>query len=197
MTVGLFDLPPIDASPIVTFVCTGNICRSAFAEKALIHALAHGGNPWGLTATSAGTQGLDAHPMDAPVAQLARERGYSESHVSQRVDEAVIATNGLFLAMTAEHAAALLRWDPAATHRVYTLAEFARCVEQAAPRPGAGADSLGGLLTQLRSVRTGAARHDEDIEDPFRKSADVHARVAEIIDRHIATIAPALSAQLA
>lgn len=195
--MGLFDLPAIDAAPTVTFVCTGNICRSAYAEKALRHALVHGGNPWGLTVTSAGTRGLDAHPMDEPVVALARARGYDTDHVSRRVDVTVVDDDGLFLAMTAEHAAAVLEWDPAATHRVYTLAEFARCIGQADPRDLAGARSLGDLLTRLRTVRTRVRASDEDIADPYRQSADVHAEVAAIIDRHIAAVAPALSARLA
>ena len=56
----------------VLFVCTANICRSAFAERWAGHLL---GGDTSVGVASAGTHGYVDAPMDPPMAEELQARG--------------------------------------------------------------------------------------------------------------------------
>jgi protein-tyrosine-phosphatase len=84
----------------ILFVCTGNICRSPFAE-----AVARGA---GLDVESAGLAAYEgAEPTDDAVA-VARELGYDlSSHRARPVTEEMLERADVVVGMTAEHVSAL------------------------------------------------------------------------------------------
>lgn len=72
----------------VTFVCSGNICRSPMAEKMFAHQVAQRGLAEVVRVSSAGTGGwhAGAGADDRAVAVL-RERGYPAEHRAAQVSE--------------------------------------------------------------------------------------------------------------
>jgi protein-tyrosine phosphatase len=119
----------------VTFVCTGNICRSPLAEWVLRHHLAAAGlGPDAVVVDSSGTggwhEGSDADPRSTAEA---RRAGYAAGHVARRFRAAWFADYDLVVALDRGHHRDLLRLAPdeAARAKVRLLREF---------DPAAGAD---------------------------------------------------------
>lgn len=71
----------------VTFVCSGNICRSPMAEKMFAHQLAQRGLSDTVRVSSAGTGGwhIGAGADDRAV-QVLRQGGYPTAHSAAKVD---------------------------------------------------------------------------------------------------------------
>ncbi|PIB73734.1 low molecular weight protein-tyrosine-phosphatase [Mycolicibacterium brumae] len=72
----------------VTFICTGNICRSPMAEKMFAHQLAERGLADRVRVTSAGTDGWHvgegAHPRTVKVLT---DNGYPTAHRAAQMDD--------------------------------------------------------------------------------------------------------------
>lgn len=116
----------------VTFVCTGNICRSPIAEKVFAHEVERAGLADRVRVTSAGTG--DWHVGDAAdprAAALLTEHGYRDMHVARQVDDELLAAD-LIVALDDGHLRALRRIAPD-PERVRLLRSF----DPDAP-PGAG-----------------------------------------------------------
>ena len=70
----------------VTFVCTGNICRSPMAEKMFAHQIDQRGLSPLVRVTSAGTEGWHAGSgADTRAVRVLRERGYPTRHRAAHV----------------------------------------------------------------------------------------------------------------
>src|SRR5690242_16939564 len=78
-------------------------------------------------AGSAGIRALTGHAMDAPSATVLRELGGDPTgHVAVQLTPALVDGAALILTATSEHRADILREQPGAMRRTYTLREFAR-----------------------------------------------------------------------
>ena len=152
----------------VLFVCTGNICRSAAAER-LFATMAP--PQWGIQVSSAGTAALVDYGIDGPTAWALGELGVDASgHRARRLQPPMVEASDLVLAATVEHRAAIVRGTPLAFRRVFTVNEFAR-LAAGLPRLIEGGDEA--LRERVRQV---AARRGlveappegaDDIADPF------------------------------
>ncbi|BBZ29205.1 protein-tyrosine-phosphatase [Mycolicibacterium madagascariense] len=72
----------------VTFVCSGNICRSPMAEKMLAHQLTERGLADAVRVTSAGTGGWHVgEPTHELAARVLREHGYPTAHSASLLDD--------------------------------------------------------------------------------------------------------------
>lgn len=72
----------------VTFVCTGNICRSPMAEKMFAHQLAERGLTDAVRVSSAGTGGWHAGDgADSRAVRVLRDRGYPTAHRAAQLDD--------------------------------------------------------------------------------------------------------------
>jgi protein-tyrosine phosphatase len=70
----------------VTFVCSGNICRSPMAEKMFAHQIAERGLSEAVRVTSAGTGGWHAGAgADDRAVRVLAERGYPSRHSAAQV----------------------------------------------------------------------------------------------------------------
>ena len=100
----------------VLFVCHGNICRSAMAERVAIAAFADAGidaEIW-----SAGVSDEEhGNPMDFRAQRLMKKRGYSfAGHRAHQVSRAEIDRADLVLAFEPYHIRSMLRIAPDATN---------------------------------------------------------------------------------
>jgi protein-tyrosine phosphatase len=87
----------------VTFVCTGNICRSPMAEKMFAHQIAERGLGDAVRVTSAGTG--DWHVgsgADVRAARVLRDHGYPADHRAAQVDDDHMAAD-LVVALGRNH----------------------------------------------------------------------------------------------
>ena len=77
-----------DAPLHVTFICSGNICRSPMAEKMFAHQLSERGLAGAVRVTSAGTGGWHAgEPADRRASHVLRAHGYPSTHRAAQVDD--------------------------------------------------------------------------------------------------------------
>ena len=86
----------------ILFVCTGNICRSPYAEKVFQRAL-DGRFVEGAVVLSAGFLAAGRSSPE-PAVRIASERGLSlDDHRSRQIDAAMLAEAGLVVVMETEH----------------------------------------------------------------------------------------------
>jgi protein-tyrosine phosphatase len=181
----------------VLVVCTGNICRSPVAERLLHAQLEAAGIP--ARVVSAGTQSMVGHDMTPEAAQLAQHYGAdSFGHRSQQLTEQLIADADLVLTATREHRSTVVSLHPRASRYTYTLNQLARLlpavssVALVVTPQGDPATALRALLTEVAATRGFSPPppypDDDDIEDPYRQSAEVYARVGNIINTTVTTI---------
>ncbi|RAV16277.1 protein tyrosine phosphatase [Mycolicibacterium sp. GF69] len=71
----------------VTFICSGNICRSPMAEKMFAHQISERGLGQAVRVSSAGTGGWHAgEPADRRASHVLREHGYPTAHRAAQID---------------------------------------------------------------------------------------------------------------
>lgn len=86
----------------VLFLCTGNICRSPYAEKAFARR-AEAGGPAGIQVTSAGFLAADRRSPEEAVLVASRRAIQLEGHRSRTVDARMLAGADLVVAMERQH----------------------------------------------------------------------------------------------
>jgi protein-tyrosine phosphatase len=175
--------------PLVTFLCTGNICRSPLAEKVLRQRLTEAGI-MDVSVGSVGLRAVSGSGMDVLPAQIAARSGADPQHVARQADDELIRASTLVLTMTRQQRADLVREFPFALKRTFTLSEFVRIVEET---PILGLDGtnrrqLFDTVVEAGHQRSSVALTDgDDIEDPYRRSVETHervgARIVELVDR--------------
>ncbi|WP_022878266.1 protein-tyrosine-phosphatase [Microbacterium sp. B19] len=185
-------------------VCTGNVCRSPFAEVDLERYL----KDLDVRVTSAGTGALVGEPVPEPGQRLAREMGIDLSeHRGRQMLESDVQEAGLILALTREHRKAVVSTSPAALRRTFTLREFARIADHFAAEAGttpagdensSDEDRLTSLVAFSARVRgtipPPAENEDLDITDPFRQPDSVYRESYDAISRAVESIARFLTA---
>lgn len=164
----------------VLFVCTANICRSAFAE---VYATSRGAAD--LEFRSAGTWGHPAEAIDPPMARRLAERGLdAASFRSHAVTADDLAWADVVLTMQESHREFLLDDHPAALTKVFTLGHF---VDRAAESNLRGRD----LLADLARHR-GGVHPDQDVRDPYGRGDSAAGTTADrlvgLVDATIAAL---------
>ncbi|WP_237222247.1 hypothetical protein [Rothia nasimurium] len=166
------------------FVCTGNICRSAFAE-AYLQRLFNG-----VAAVNSGGTGVNqALAPTEEIKTLAARQGLSlDEHTPRFIEGEELKAHDIVLTATVAHRAQVLAEAPTLLNRVFTIKEFAQLlphidveeIQQADPSKWWRAAAR--KASQLRS-RVNAPGNDLDIVDPFKKDMDVYiASTQEIMD---------------
>jgi protein-tyrosine phosphatase len=137
----------------VTFVCTGNICRSPMAEKMFAHQIAERGLAGVVRVTSAGTGGWHAGSgADERAVRVLRDRGYPTGHRAAQVDDGHLSAD-MVVALDRNHV------------RVLT---------------GLGVDPA--RLRMLRSFDPRSGAHASDVEDPYYGDHADFVETFEVID---------------
>ncbi|MBB4855614.1 protein-tyrosine phosphatase [Mycobacteroides chelonae] len=137
----------------VTFVCTGNICRSPIAEKMLAHQLSERGLADRVRVTSAGTGDWHAgQPADERAASVLAAYGYPTDHRAAQVDDDHLSAD-LIIALARNHSRMLLHL---------------------------GADPE--RVRLLRSFDPRASRAAMDVEDPYYGTREDFVDVLSVIE---------------
>jgi protein-tyrosine phosphatase len=165
-------------------VCTGNICRSAAADRLLSAWSLRRGQP--VAVRSAGTHARSGRPIHPLTEQaLQRYRVPADGFTSRRLDQDDVDWADLVLTMTAEHRDAVVALNPRGMAKVFTLLEAA-ALSDALRRDEVPVDGRAPVAEVLRSARTRYRRRrgpDVDIVDPIEGSAQLHADVvAQVVD---------------
>jgi protein-tyrosine phosphatase len=140
----------------VTFVCTGNICRSPMAEHVLRGWLGREGLGARVEVDSSGTGGWHVgDPADHRTVRVLRQHGYTSAHRARRFRQEWFDSYDLILAMDTGH--------------LRQLRQLAR-----GPQDGA-------KLRLLRSYDPAAGTR-LDVPDPYYGGGAEFARVLELIE---------------
>ncbi|WP_084356888.1 low molecular weight protein-tyrosine-phosphatase [Mycolicibacterium wolinskyi] len=137
----------------VTFVCSGNICRSPMAEKMFAHQISERGLADAVRVTSAGTGSWHAGDgADARACLVLTEHGYPSGHRAAQVDDDHLSAD-LVVALGRNHA------------RI--LADLGVQPER---------------LRMLRSFDPRSGAHTPDVEDPYYGTRDDFEAVFTVIE---------------
>ncbi len=174
-------IPPLH----VLFVCTANICRSAYSD---VRAQSMLGDKHSVSFASAGTWGFDAAPMDAEMANQALARGLDASTFrSRRLDRAMVEGADLILTASSEHRAFILEDWPGALRKTFTLGQFAKALN------AVDAHLHGRDLIEAVRARRVPPGPELDIPDPYRKGSAAAAACAQRIDDLLTQVVPRLA----
>lgn len=160
----------------VLFVCTANICRSAYADV-----VARGRAVEGLNFASAGTQALVGELIDPPMADLVAGRGDTSAHVARQLTRDLVTDADLILTMAADHRRWILDEWPTLGRKAFVIGHAARVMAQLPPEV-----TLEGLVDYLWSHRSSDA--GDDVADPYRRGPEAAATAAHQIDANLDVI---------
>lgn len=170
------------------FVCTGNICRSPFAERFTQH-WAQVNGAVDLSASSAGTRAVVGGAMEPHAARMLTQfGGTAAGFAGQQLTARHVNAAQIVLTMTQSHRDYVLKLAPAAMLRTFTLTEAARICEKT-------------QILAVRDIATARTRVPSaidapDIEDPYRKPYEVFDRVCRQIAAELDIVLGALRATL-
>ncbi|ABM14413.1 MULTISPECIES: low molecular weight protein-tyrosine-phosphatase [Mycolicibacterium] len=137
----------------VTFICSGNICRSPMAEKMFAHQIGERGLAHVVRVTSAGTgHWHEGEPADRRAGHVLRAHGYPSSHRATQINDDHLAAD-LVVALGRNHQRML--------QHMGVPAERLRMLRSFDPRSGA---------------------HVLDVEDPYYGTHDDFEDVFTVID---------------
>ncbi|MCS5713733.1 low molecular weight phosphatase family protein [Herbiconiux sp. CPCC 205716] len=198
MLEDLFGRPAApEGSPLILFVCTGNICRSPLAEKLLRERLEQFDPTNRIEVASAGLHAVVGAPMEPEPAAIGERHGGVMAHEARQLTAAIARRASVILTMTKAQRAELSQEFPFALKRTFTLVEFVRLLaevpDKVAPPSAQNGRTLFDTSLDASRYRGSVVAHPtDDIEDPYRRSAETHERVGE----RIVTLADELAAQL-
>lgn len=186
-------------------VCTGNICRSPYAQLLLAHRLDEV-RPGVFDVSSVGTGALVDQGVDPGSATLLEARGVAhDTFAARQITEQLLQDVDLVLPLTVEHRKTVLSYAPRLLKRTYTLKELARLIESAGHRRP-WSERLEGTATPeerwaaipqhlaRERGRTHVEPGADDVADPYRQSQDKFDTMAREVDEAVERIV-ALEAQ--
>jgi len=174
------------------YVCTGNICRSPFAEIITRHVLI--GRLGGRAASrfhiaSAGVRavvGSGMHPDSrAELEPWNLHTAVAERFRARQLRSAMVAESDLVLGATPRHRSAVVERLPAALPITFSLREFARLAEAVDPDalPDTPVERAQALVELARAQRglVPPPEDGDDIPDPIGRPQEAHHAAATLI----------------
>ncbi|SDL81913.1 dTDP-4-dehydrorhamnose 3,5-epimerase family protein [Tessaracoccus oleiagri] len=163
----------------VLFVCTANICRSAYADV-----VARGRAVPGLEFSSAGTHALVGEGIDPPMAGHVSS-GDTSAHQARQLTRDLVTDTDLILTMAADHRRWILDEWPMLGRKAFVIGHAARVLAQLPPEV-----TLEGLVDYLWSHRSSEV--GDDVADPYRRGPEAAATAARQIDANLDVIVDSL-----
>ncbi|GAA2021987.1 low molecular weight phosphatase family protein [Terrabacter terrae] len=187
-----------DTSPSngILFVCTGNVCRSPYAERRLRQLLPDAG----VAIVSAGTGALVGSDIEPATREALTRSGADVTGFAARaVIPQLVAESALVLTMTRAHRGAVARLHPAALRRAFALGDFAElCRASDSWRPVSAAEPwLPQVVAEAAAARGTVAPRDVlevDVVDPYGGSERLHSEAFDRIEEQLQVIVAAISA---
>lgn len=167
--------------PSVLFVCTGNVCRSPFAERLLRARLP------GVAAMSRGIFALEDSAMESQMARELMARGGDPRDFRARQVVAADLEVDLVLTMSRRQRLHLLDEFPAAARRIGhigQLPELSRMISENLDAP---------LRENISTWTRRVIPSDLDIPDPYGRDAAQAARTAALLAERVGELVPLLS----
>jgi protein-tyrosine phosphatase len=193
------DQPPAERVRILT-VCTGNICRSPYAQVVLGAAL-EWARPGAFDVTSAGTHALVDYGVDPGSAALLDAKGLRhDTFRARRLTPALLAQQDVVLVMAAHHKEYVVDEAPAVHRRTFTLRELAGALEDIEENDDwpsllsqAGAHDVLSRWRALPAILAahrprGRRRGERDVADPYQRGERAFARMVGEIDPAVRSI---------
>lgn len=186
----------------VLTVCTGNICRSPFIERALQAELDRSWGPGVVEVSSAGTGAMVGEPMNAPALTVLKAAGYSaDGFLARALTPDIVASADLVLTATRRHRGLVAQMHPKALRYAFTLREFADLISDV-PREVYASDDAGEHVRALvlaaagrRGMRPPLSDENADIVDPYRREALVFDTMSAQVMSALPQVAAALGAR--
>jgi protein-tyrosine phosphatase len=185
----------------VLTVCTGNICRSPFLERALQAELDRSWGPGAVEVSSGGTGALVDHPMEDQARVLLESNGYAvDGFLARDLTPRLVAEADIVLTATRGHRGQVAMMHPKALRYVFAFREFADLVsgldDGLVHVPSDSAQEhvarVVALAAGQRGLRTPLSDAAADIVDPYRRQAQVFEDMAEQIMDALPVVARAL-----
>lgn len=167
---------------LILFVCTGNICRSAFAEACLRARLAPGsavgGRPADVEVGSAGIAAVTGGAMDRPMALEAGRLGIDPTgHRARQLTGRILKDSGLVLVFGAEHVDWIAAEFPEHLGKVLSLGQAAAALTSGPRRAQVLPEEIASTVRDRRPE----PQPQDWIVDPYRKGKTVVRAVADRI----------------
>lgn len=166
----------------VLFVCTGNICRSAYAEI-----VAQAAGLSGVRFASAGVYAVTGAGLCPQMAVFVDGRGDPTTHRARQLTRDLMEQADLVIAMGTDHRRYILDEWPTLGRKTFLIGQVAR---QLADPPRAL--TLGGLAEHLWQHRT--SQPDDSVADPYGRGPAAAAEASNAIDTHLEAILRGLDA---
>lgn len=162
----------------ILMVCTGNVCRSPFAEALLRRRLEEHGIS-GVSVLSAGTMALVGSPVAGEMLPEFDRHGLSpDGLVGRQLDHDLVAGADLIVTMSRRQRAWIIEEWPEAGLRTAMLTSTGQLASAGLP--------AGSGRAEIRAwARSGAQRTAEDVLDPYGRSPEVARRSADVITDHV------------
>ena len=160
----------------ILFVCTANICRSAYAEAVARHRA----SAW-VEFASAGTHALSGRTMDPPIAALLSPESEPHRHRARQIVGDHVSRADLILVMARDHRRFILDEWPRHARKTFVIGHVAR--ELSELPHGVGLDRVTEHLWSRRS-----ADPADEVPDPYGKGLSAAADAARTIDGFVETI---------
>lgn len=173
----------------VLFVCTGNVCRSAFAERLGRAYLQEelGERADAIRLTSAGTRAVVGSGMHPDSAAALRGFGAEPGDFRARdLEEGMAAEADLILTMTRRHRREVLHDAPRAMARTFTLREAAALLPLLDDADITGSDVPERARSVVRAMAAVRGRRrngeeDDDVFDPIGLPPQAHEEMGEMV----------------
>jgi protein-tyrosine phosphatase len=174
----------------ILYVCTGNICRSPFAEVYTAHLLAAHGLAGAVTVSSAGTHALVGHSMHPASQAEALARGVAEpwvdAFVARQLGQRIASGADLILGLTPAHRGEAVRIWPRALPVAFSLLEFARLAALVDPsglpvEPVDRGEALVAAARAQRGMAPGGGPEADVVPDPISGPAEAHRTAAAMV----------------
>ncbi|HEY2225836.1 hypothetical protein [Actinomycetospora sp.] len=182
------------------YVCTGNICRSPFAQFHTRFLLGARLGPWAhaFAVHSAGVSAVRGHGMhDDSRAQLMSRRNHPDvtAFAARQLPDRDVLLADLVLTMTREQRSTVLGDVPKALPTTFTVRELARLLRASDPSelatlPRHPVERARGLVALARATRgtVPAVSAEEDaVPDPVSGGPEAHSEAARVIDGCVRT----------
>ncbi len=175
------------------FVCTGNVCRSPFAEiltRHLLRGRLGGRAAAAFEVSSAGVRAVVGSPMHDDtrdeLSPWGLEGPAAGGFVARQLRSELVERADLVLGANPRHRSAVVERAPVALGRAFALREFARLAASVDPaalpaHPVARAHAMVEQAGQRRGLLPPADPDDDVVPDPMGHGQDAHHRAAVLI----------------